>query len=84
MASYTVNQQAVARARQLIDARQYVLKSSWGDVQPSAADENAFLESRSWEEYAAWHWPSPTGPATVPRRGTPSSTATSAACTAWA
>ena len=55
MASYTVNQQAVARARQLIDARQYVLKSIWNDVQPSAADENAFLEAHSWEEYAHWH-----------------------------
>jgi hypothetical protein len=55
MASYTVNQQAVARARQLIDARQYVLKSVWDDVQPSAADQNAYLESHSWEEYAQWH-----------------------------
>jgi hypothetical protein len=55
MATYTVNQQAVARARQLIDARQYVLKSVWGNVQPSAEDENAFLESHSWEEYASWH-----------------------------
>src|SRR5918995_3255172 len=36
-------------------ARQYVLKSSWGDVQPSAEDENAFLEKHSWEEYAQWH-----------------------------
>ena len=55
MASYTVNQQAVARARRLIDGRQYVLKSVWDDVQPSAADENAYLESHSWEEYAQWH-----------------------------
>ena len=55
MASYTVNQRALARARQLIDARQYVLKSVWNDVQPSAADENAFLESHSWEAYAQWH-----------------------------
>ena len=55
MASYTVNPQAVARARRLIDARQYVLKSEWGDVQPSAADENAYLEAHSWEEYAQWH-----------------------------
>ena len=55
MASYTVNKAAVARARQLIDARQYVLKSEWGDVQPKAEDENAFLESHSWEEYASWH-----------------------------
>ena len=55
MASYTVNKQAVAKARALIDARQYVLKSDWGDVQPSADAENAFLESHSWEEYALWH-----------------------------
>jgi hypothetical protein len=55
MASYTVNQAAVARARELIDARQYVLNSDWGDTQPSAAAENKFLESHSWEEYAAWH-----------------------------
>jgi hypothetical protein len=55
MASYTVNQQAVARARQLIDARQYVLNSVWNEVQPSAEDENAFLKAHAWEEYAAWH-----------------------------
>jgi hypothetical protein len=55
MASYTVNDRAVARARKLIDARQYVLDSDWGDVQPRADDENAFLESHSWEEFAAWH-----------------------------
>ena len=55
MASDTVNQAAVARARQLIDARQYVLNSDWGDVQPKAGDENAFLESHSWADYALWH-----------------------------
>ena len=55
MASYTVNPAAVAHAERLIDARQYVLQSEWGAVQPRAADENAFRESHSWEEYAAWH-----------------------------
>jgi len=39
----------------LIGSRQYVLDSDWGDVQPSADDENDFLESHSWEEYEAWH-----------------------------
>lgn len=48
MATYSLNQAAVARARRLIDAHQYVLASTWGDVQPSADDENAFLESHSW------------------------------------
>lgn len=55
MASYVVNPAGVEKARALIDARQYVLRSEWGSVQPSAADENAFLEKHSWEEYAAWH-----------------------------
>jgi hypothetical protein len=55
MASYSVNKWAVSRARRLIDARQYVLDSDWGTVQPRAAEENAFLRSHSWEEYAEWH-----------------------------
>lgn len=55
MASYVVNKRAVARARRLIEARQYVLDSDWGDVQPRADDENVFLESHDWGEYAEWH-----------------------------
>ncbi len=55
MASYAVNERGVERARKLIDARQYVLDSDWGDVQPRAAQENAYLESHSWEDYAEWH-----------------------------
>jgi hypothetical protein len=55
MASYTVNPKAVARAEQLIDGRQYVLDSDWGRVQPSAEEQNAYLESHSWDEYAEWH-----------------------------
>jgi hypothetical protein len=55
MASYAVNERGVARARRLIDAGQYVLDSVWGDAQPSAEDENAFLRAHSWEDYAEWH-----------------------------
>jgi len=55
MASYAVNPAAVEHARRLIDARQYVLDSDWGDAQPSADDENAYLRTHSWEQYAAWH-----------------------------
>jgi hypothetical protein len=55
MATYAVNQAAVAHARRLIDARQYVLDSDWGEVQPRADAQNAYLETHSWEEYAAWH-----------------------------
>jgi hypothetical protein len=55
MASYSVNDRAVVRATRLIDARQYVLDSEWGEVQPRAEDENAFLATHSWDEYAEWH-----------------------------
>jgi hypothetical protein len=55
MASYAVNDRAVRRARRAIEARQYVLESDWGEVQPGAAAENAFLEQHSWEEYGEWH-----------------------------
>jgi hypothetical protein len=55
MASYTLNKRAVAHAKRLIDARQYVLDSDWGEVQPRADDQNKFLKSHSWDEYAEWH-----------------------------
>ena len=50
-----MNERAVARARRLIRGRQYVLDSDWGEVQPGAEDENAFLGSHTWSEYAEWH-----------------------------
>ena len=55
MAKYTVNPDGVAFARKLIDGRQYVLRSEWGNVQPDAAAENAYLERHDWDEYARWH-----------------------------
>ena len=55
VASYSVNDRAVERARRLIGSRQYVLESEWGEVQPSADDENAFLASHSWDDYSEWH-----------------------------
>jgi hypothetical protein len=55
MAEYTLNKKAVAHARKLIADHQYVLDSTWGDDQPSAEDENAFVDSHSWDEFADWH-----------------------------
>ena len=55
MASYSVNRRAVARARELIRGRQYVVRSEWGEVQPRAADQDAFLANHGWDEYAEWH-----------------------------
>ena len=55
MAEYALNDAAVARARELIDSRQYVLDSDWGEVQPRADAQNSYLESHSWQDYAGWH-----------------------------
>ena len=55
MARYAVNADAVENARRLIDRRQYVLRSDWGEAQPRADNENAYLKRHSWDEYAAWH-----------------------------
>lgn len=55
MASYSLNSRSVTRAEELIDARQYVLDSDWGEVQPDAAAQNAYLDRHSWDEYASWH-----------------------------
>jgi hypothetical protein len=54
MPSYKVNRKAVAHARKLIDDGQYVVDSDWGEVQPSADDENRYLKSHTWPEYGAW------------------------------
>ena len=55
MAKYTVNPAAIEQARRLIRARQYVLDSDWGSVQPRAEAGTAFLQRHSWEDYGAWH-----------------------------
>ena len=54
MATYTLNKKAVAHARKLIEGRRYILDSDWGEQQPSADDENQFLESHSWDDYGEW------------------------------
>ena len=55
MASYSLNPAAVRHAEELIDKRQYILDSDWGEAQPNAADQNAFLKNHSWDDYASWH-----------------------------
>lgn len=55
MARYSVNDAAVAHVRDLIAKRQYVLESDWGDAQPAAVVQNAYLDRHSWDDYAGWH-----------------------------
>ena len=55
MPKYEVNEDAVAHARKLIEARQYVVRSRWQDVQPGAKLQNDFLKTHSWTDYGSWH-----------------------------
>ncbi|EAP99166.1 hypothetical protein JNB_03320 [Janibacter sp. HTCC2649] len=55
MASYSVNKAAVKHCRELIEAGKVVLDSDWGDVQPDADAQNAFLQEHEWDDYAVWH-----------------------------
>jgi hypothetical protein len=55
MAKYRVNKRGVAKARELIDAHQYRVRSRWVDVQPRAPEQNRFLEANGWKEYSSWH-----------------------------
>jgi len=55
MPRYILNEDAVDRVRRLIEGRQYVLRSDWTAAQPSAEDENRFLERHTWQEYGEWH-----------------------------
>jgi beta-galactosidase GanA len=55
MPRYTVNERAFDHAKRLIESRRYVLRSDWGERQPRAVDQNGFLRTHSWNEYAEWH-----------------------------
>ena len=68
MATYRVNRRGVAKARELIDAGQYRVRSRWADVQPRAAEQNAFLKAHGWDEYASWHLALTDGATMRPRR----------------
>ena len=55
MARYELNQAAFEHARDLIERRQYILRSDWGERQPSTVEQNRFLKTHDWPEYGAWH-----------------------------
>jgi hypothetical protein len=55
MPNYVVNAKAIANAKALIAARQYVLNSDWGERQPSSAQQNTEIKRNGWDAYAEWH-----------------------------
>ncbi|SNR50948.1 hypothetical protein [Blastococcus mobilis] len=55
MPTYRINEDGVARARELIDAGKVDVDTEWADAAPSADDENAEIEKHGYDGYGAWH-----------------------------
>jgi hypothetical protein len=78
------NKRALAKARDLIDTGQYRMRSRWADVEPRAAEQNAFLKAHGWAEYASWHLTLTDGAPDETKARMPWCSATFVASTAWA
>ena len=50
-----LSQDAVEHAQNLIQGRQYERKRDWSEAQPSAEEENRFIDDNGWETFAKWH-----------------------------
>lgn len=50
-----LNEKAFEHAKSLIRGGKVVRDTEWKEVQPSADDEDVFLEERGWDEYALWY-----------------------------
>jgi hypothetical protein len=55
MPTYVVNKDAVGHARKLIDAGKYDDSTEWSDAEPSAAEENEFIERHGHDGFGLWH-----------------------------
>lgn len=52
---YRVNDDGVAKARQMIDSNQYDLDSEWGDAAPTTEQANDKIERDGYRGYGEWH-----------------------------
>jgi hypothetical protein len=50
-----LNEAGRRKGKSMIESSQYVLDSSWTDANPSADEENTFLENHTWAEFGEWH-----------------------------
>jgi hypothetical protein len=50
-----LNQQAVEHAQNLIKGHQYERNSDRSEAQPSAEEENKFIDDNGWGAFAKWH-----------------------------
>jgi|SRR6266511_1276888 len=79
-------QPAFDQAKRLIKAGRFVHddRDAWSEHQPSAEQENAYLEQRGFGEYARWYLGVDDEQARTPKGGTSFRTATSRRCIAAA
>jgi hypothetical protein len=52
-----LNDRGYAHARKLVGERKVVLdeRDDWSEHQPSAGEENRFIEEHGWDGFARWH-----------------------------
>lgn len=50
-----LNDDAVGKARSLIEAHQYALDTDWSEAQPSPDAENDMIDRNGWEGFGEWH-----------------------------
>jgi hypothetical protein len=52
-----LNERAFEHARTLINEGRFVFdeRDAWSEHQPSAADENSFIEKHGFDEYGGWY-----------------------------
>ena len=55
MTTYRVNDDAVAKARKMIDSGQYDTQASWSEAAPSADEGNAKIDRDGYAGYGEWH-----------------------------
>lgn len=55
MPTYKVNEAGVRNAERLIRDRQVDSTSDWQEAQPSADDENRFVEAHGYDAFGEWH-----------------------------
>jgi len=48
--SYAFAQEQIRKGRVVLDQR-----TDWSEHQPSTRQENEFIETHGWDEYASWH-----------------------------
>lgn len=52
---YKVNNDGVAKARQMIDSNQYDLDTEWDEAAPSTEQSNEKIDRDGYDGYGQWH-----------------------------